>query len=82
MASQKMRKTKLMRDVEERFQRPIEKLVPEMVNQYGMSSSATELGVSTATLGYWMLKLGIRYRRVALASGETIEVKRPGHPAF
>ncbi len=78
MASQKIRKTKLMRDVEERYQRPVENLVPEMVNQQGLSAAAAELGVSTATLGYWMLKLGIRYRRVALASGETIEVKRPG----
>jgi hypothetical protein len=73
-----MRKTKLMRDVEERFQRPLERLVPEMVNQHGLSHAAGELGVSPATLGYWMLKLGIRYRRVAVTAEETIEVKRPG----
>ncbi len=44
----------------------------------GLSHAASELGVSPATLGYWMLKMGIQYRRVALASGEAIEVKRPG----
>ena len=78
MPNQSMRKTKLMRDVEERFQRPLERLVPEMVNQHGLSHAAGELGVSPATLGYWMLKLGIRYRRVAVTAEETIEVKRPG----
>ncbi len=67
-----------MRGVEERFQRPLERLVPEMVNQHGLSHAADELGVSPATLGYWMLKLGIRYRRVAVTAEETIEVKRPG----
>ena len=78
MPSSSMRKTKLMRGVEERFQRPLERLVPEMVNQHGLSHAADELGVSPATLGYWMLKLGIRYRRVAVTAEETIEVKRPG----
>ena len=78
MTSQRMRKTKLMRGVEETFQRPLETLLPEMVNQHGLSHAATELGVSTATLSYWMLKLGIRYRKVALTANETIEVKRPG----
>jgi hypothetical protein len=28
------------------------------------------------TLTYWMLKLGIEMRRVALAPGEEIEIKR------
>ncbi len=78
MPSQTTRKTKLMRDVEAKFQRPVESLVPELVNEHGLTHAATELGVSTATLGYWMLKLGIRYRRVAVTADETIEVKRPG----
>ena len=70
------RKTKLMQRVEKEHQRPLEKLLPEMVNERGMSSTADELGVSKATLGYWLLKLGISVRRVALAPGETLEVKR------
>ena len=78
MPSQTIRKTKLMRDVEAKFQRPVESLVPELVNEHGLTHAASELGVSTATLGYWMLKLGIRYRRVAVTADETIEVKRPG----
>ncbi|MCY4366866.1 MAG: hypothetical protein OXI91_12600 [Chloroflexota bacterium] len=70
------RKTKLMQRVEKEHQRPLEKLLPEMVNERGLSSTAEELGVSKATLGYWLLKLGISVRRVALAPGETLEVKR------
>ena len=78
MSFQRARRTKLMRQVEDKFQRPLESLVPELVNQHGLSHAAAELGVSPATLGYWMLKMGIRYRRVALTADETIEVKRPG----
>jgi hypothetical protein len=70
------RKTRLMQRVEESQQRPLERLLPEMVNEKGLSVTAEELGVSKATLGYWLLKLGINVRRVALAPGETLEVKR------
>jgi len=71
------RKTKLMQRVErEHDGRPLERLLPEMVNELGLSGTADELGVSKATLGYWLLKLGINVRRVALAPGETLEVKR------
>ena len=70
------RKTKLMQRVEKEHQRPLERLLPEMVNEKGLSSTADELGVSKATLGYWLLKLGISVRRVALAPGESLEVKR------
>ena len=70
------RKTKLMQRVEKEFQRPLERLLPEKVNEVGLSATADELGVSKATLGYWLLKLGISVRLVALAPGETLEVKR------
>ena len=70
------RKTKLMQRVEDGYQRPLERLLPELVNEKGLSVTAEELGVSKATLGYWLLKLGINVRRVALAPGETLEVKR------
>ncbi len=71
------RKTKLMQRVERDHDgRQLERLLPEMVNELGLSGTADELGVSKATLGYWLLKLGINVRRVALAPGETLEVKR------
>lgn len=52
------------------------RLLPEKINENGLSATALELDVSKATLGYWLLKLGINVRRVALAPGETLEVKR------
>ena len=70
------RKTKLMQRVELEHQRPLERLLPEMVNKIGLSATAEELGISKATLGYWMLKLGLEQRRIVLAPGETLEVKR------
>ena len=70
------RKTKLMQRVEEEHQRSLEGLLPDMVNEHGLSGTAEQLGVSKATLGYWLLKLGINVRRVALAPGEYLEVKR------
>ena len=70
------RKTKKMIAVEERMHQPLEKILPEMVTEQGLSHTADELGVSKATLGYWLLKLGITVRRVALAPGESLEVKR------
>ena len=70
------RKTKLMQRVENEHQRPLERLLPEMVNEIGLSGTAEELGVSKATLGYWLLKLGINVRRVALSPGETLEIKK------
>ena len=78
MATPRARKTKLMRIVETKFQRPLEKLVPELVNERGLSGAAVELEVSPSTLNYWMLKLGIQVKTVALSSGETIEVRKPG----
>ena len=72
------RKTKKMVYVEEKFHRPLESILPEMVTDRGLSATADELGVSKATLGYWLLKLGINVRRVALAPGESLEVKRSG----
>ena len=72
------RKTKKMITVEEKFHQPLERILPEMVTDQGLSATADELGVSKATLGYWLLKLGINVRRVALAPGETLEVKRVG----
>ena len=72
------RKTKKIIAVEENFHQPLEKMQPEIVTEQGLSSTADELGVSKATLGYWLLKLGITVRRVALAPGEYLEVKRAG----
>ena len=66
------RKTRLMQQVEERFKQPLERLLPEMINEYGLPATASSLEVSQATLGYWLRKRGIDVRRVALAPGEPL----------
>ena len=70
------RKTRLMQQVEGRYRQSLERLLPEMINERGQSATAQYLEVSKATLGYWLLKLGINVHRVALAPGESREVKR------
>jgi hypothetical protein len=72
------RKTKKMIAVEEKFHQPLERMLPDMVTDQGLSRTADELGVSKATLGYWLLKLGIEVKRIAIAPGESVEVKRAG----
>ena len=70
------RKTKKMIAVEERFRQPLEKMLPELVTEQGLTATADYLGVSKATLAYWLLKFRIDVRRVALAPGDTMLVTR------
>ena len=70
------RKTRKMLAVEERFRQPLEKILPEMVTEQGLTATAEYLGVSKATLGYWLLKFRIDVRRVALAPGDSLQVTR------
>ena len=73
------KKTKLMQRVEQAHNNQLlEKLLPQMINAQGLTATASALKVSKATLGYWLLKLGINVQRVALAPGETLEIKRAG----
>ena len=70
------RKTKKMIAVEERFRQPLEDMLPEMVTEQGLTGAADHIGVSKATLAYWLLKFRIDVRRVALAPGDTLQVTR------
>ena len=71
------KKTKLMAQVELAHNgQLLERLLPGMINDQGLTATAASLGVSKATLGYWLLKLGIHVQRVALAPGESLQVKR------
>ncbi len=72
------RKTKLMLSVEKQHGRLLEELLPERVNDVGLSATAEELGVSKATLGYWLLKLGISVRRIAVSPNEVVEIRKIG----
>ena len=70
------RKTRKMLAVEERFRQPLEKILSEMVTEQGQTATAEYLGVSKATLGYWLLKFRIDVRRVALAPGDSLQITR------
>jgi predicted DNA-binding protein (UPF0251 family) len=69
-----MRKTRLMKRIEDRYRRPLEKLLPEMYNEMGLPQMAEEMGVSRSTVWYWLLRYGVNLRKVALASDETLEI--------
>lgn len=70
-------KTRLMRQVEEQYGgRPLETLLPELYNRLGLPGMSEELGLSKGTLWYWLLKYGVSVRRVALAPGESLEIRR------
>ncbi len=71
-----VRKTKLMRSVEEKYQRPLEKLLPDMYNERGLPAMAEELGISKGTLWYWLLKFGISIQRIAVAADEDVQVHK------
>ena len=67
-------KTKLMLRVEVTQGRSLEDLLPELVNEYGLSRAADRLNVSKATLNYWLLRFGILTRHVALRPGQRLEI--------
>ena len=70
------KKTKKLVAGEQKFGNDLEIMLPPLVTENGLSATADSLGVSKATIGYWLLKVGINVQRVALAPGETIEVKK------
>ena len=67
-------KTPLMLRVEREYGQPLEKLIPDLVNISNQLETADLFGINRATLGYWMLKLGIRLHRRATLPGEMLEV--------
>ena len=75
--AEEIKKSTKMLEVEKKYfgKTPLERALPEMVNRVGLTATAKELGLSKATLNYWMLKFGIRIRKVALAPGDDFEIK-------
>jgi hypothetical protein len=74
------KKTPKMLEVEEYLGGPLEETLANGINNTGQSQVADDLGISKATLGYWLLKFGIQMRRVALKPGEDVRiVSADGH---
>ena len=74
----KIKKTKLMTRIEKQLGQPIERLLPQMISEHGVAETARQLDVSNATVGYWMNKMGIEIRRVAVAPEEAVIITRNG----
>ena len=64
--------------------KPLVEMLPQMLTTQGLAKTALELGVSKATVGQWMAKLGIELRYVALRPGESITIievePKPANP--
>ena len=68
------KRTRKMIEVEGRYQQPLVEMLPQMLTSQGLAKTALELGVSKATVGIWIVKLGIELRYVALRPGESITI--------
>lgn len=68
-----MRKTKMMLAVEKEHG-DLMTFLPPLITEFGLSGAADALGLSKATLGYWLLKYQMRIERICLRPGERIEV--------
>ena len=73
-----LRKSDRIKHIEEKYHRPIERLLRDMYNDEGkkLPEMALELGVSRSTVYYWMLRYGFTLERRALTRDETLEVKK------
>ncbi|MFL2673410.1 MAG: hypothetical protein ACJ0G3_01870 [Dehalococcoidia bacterium] len=69
-----IKKSKKMLQVEKKYRRSLERLLPELINDNGLTATANELGIGKALLGYWLLKLQIRVVRVALGPNDKFEI--------
>lgn len=54
---------------------PLEELLPKLMNNHGLSGTAEKLGVSKATLNYWLLKFEIKIHKIALAPGQSVVIQ-------
>ncbi len=77
-----IKKSTKMATVEKRLNRTLEEAIPDLINKGGLTVAAEKINVSKATLSYWMLKLGIRYRHVAAPPGLRIALRDPRDGSF
>lgn len=68
-------KSPAMLRVEENQGERLEILIPRLINGFGITKAAEELGISKSSLNYWCMKLGIVRQVVALVPGERVEVR-------
>ena len=75
--NRRVRKTKLMRQVEEQYHNePLETLLPRLYNEMGLPGMVREIGIGKATLWYWMLIFGVELRKIAVVPGEDVYTQK------
>ena len=72
-----MKATRLMRRAERKVKRPLKDYLLEGLNggkmsDGGLVAMAEDLEISVSALGYWMLKLGVQVRGVAVVPGDRV----------
>ena len=63
-----------MQEIEARFGRELEDLLPDLVNEHGQAGAADLLGIANTSLGYWLQRCNIVVMRVALRPDEQIQI--------
>ena len=65
----------LMTKAEQTHGKPIDELVPELLETMSYQEAADTLGISKATLNYWLLKLRVNIQRVVLRPGDVLTIR-------
>lgn len=76
MVNNSNRRTKMMLRLEREFGDGIDDLLVRLILEHGRAGAAEKLEISDATLGYWLLKRGIRTETVLLRAGESVQIVR------
>ena len=72
-----IRPTAHVRSAEKYLGGPLDETLKPYLNEHGtMSDLAHEIGVQKATVNYWIMRLGIKYARVAYDEDEVVRVYR------
>ena len=65
-----------MKAAEETLGAPLETALPPLITEFGQTEVAERLEISNASMGYWLLRLGISVHRVALGPGDSLLLRR------
>ena len=71
-------RTYKMRLVEQRFGKPIERVLQDMVIEHGKREASKRMGISPITVSLWMMQLGMEDHTIILNPGERAIIKREG----
>ena len=66
----------LMKAVARRHRQPLEQLLRQVCTEYEKVEAAQLLGVSTATIDYWLQRFGISIIRVAVGPGDQVIIHK------